>query len=337
MESPPTGTEQMAQGGALEPIQVAHRRLARTINLGLGFDPASQMWGVDLREEHFDLCAAAGFSAVRLPVNVVSQTEATPPYRIRPALLDRVAWAIDQADQRGLALIVCNFVYPELMVDPPRHRDRLLAIIDQLAAHCQDAPASMLLEPLAEPHDTLDPLWNEYLADILSVVRHRQPMRPLIVGPGFYNTVRSLAALAVPEEDRNLIVTIHQYWPLEFTFQGEDWFTRGDTRSWLGTTWQGTEAQRQELAAGFALVAAWARAHDRPIFMGEFGSSTNADMASRVRWTRANRLLAEQHGFAWGYWSFGPLYALYDHVAGRWHEELLSALFEHSSDQGGDA
>jgi len=138
----------------------------------------------------------------------------------------------------------------------------------------------------------------------------------------------AILAAAAPESDRNLIVTIHQYWPIEFTFQGEEWFTRGDSRSWLGTRWQGSGAQRRELEVGFASVAEWAAAHDRPVFMGEFGTSNNADMASRVRWTRANRLLAEEHGFSWGYWSFGPIYALYDLQARRWHAELLAALFD---------
>jgi endoglucanase len=68
------------------------------------------------------------------------------------------------------------------------------------------------------------------------------------------------------------------------------------------------------------------RAHDRPLFLGEFGTSNNADMASRVRWTRFNRQLAERHGFSWGCWCLGPLFALYDGEHGRWHAGLLEAL-----------
>jgi endoglucanase len=69
-----------------------------------------------------------------------------------------------------------------------------------------------------------------------------------------------------------------------------------------------------------------AAARDRPILVGEFGSSNNADMASRARWTRTNRELAERHGFSWGYRSFGPSFALYDLHADRWNRELLDAL-----------
>jgi endoglucanase len=94
-----------------------------------GFDAASRTWGIELTGK-LSTCAQAGFSAVRLPVDFDSQTQTEPPYQIRPELLDRVSWAIDQASRGGLAVAVCNFVYPGLMADPPGHRDRLLAIID---------------------------------------------------------------------------------------------------------------------------------------------------------------------------------------------------------------
>jgi endoglucanase len=329
----PSSSKRSPLPAAAEGIWAANDRLARTINLGLGFDPSSRRWGVELTEEHFDLCAEAGFTAVRLLVDFASQAQPGSPYRIRPELLDRVAWSMEQASRRGLALAVCNFVYPDLMADPASHKDRLLAIVEQISARCQDAPGTVILEPLAEPHDNLDPVWNRYLADIVAVVRDRHPTRPLIVGPAFYNTVLGLPSLELPDDDPNLIVTIHQYWPIEFTFQGEEWFTRGDPKAWLGNTWQGDRSQRQELDAGFAKLADWARSHGRPVFMGEFGTTNHADMPSRVRWTLANRVLAEKHGFSWGCWSFGPTYALYDHQARRWHHDLLAALFSESPDE----
>jgi hypothetical protein len=51
-------------------------------------------------------------------------------------------------------------------------------------------------------------------------------------------------------------------------------------------------------------------------------------MASRIRWTRFNRKLAEQHGIPWGVWSFAPIFAIYDTTAGAFHPELLAALMD---------
>jgi endoglucanase len=319
MSSPDPGP-----GGAL--AAAASQHLARTLNLGLISGPGSRQWGHDVGEEHFRRCAEAGFTAVRLAVDFTGLAQETPPYRISPALAGRVWRAIDAAGQHGLALVVTNFIYPGLMADPAAHRDRLLGIAGQLAQLVAEAPDSVLLEPLAEPHGRLDAVWNGYLAGLTSAVRRYLPHRPLIVGPGFYNTVRGLPSLELPS-DPELIVTIHHYHPIEFTFQGEEW-SSPEAASWLGTAWTGTDTERGELEAGFAMVARWAAERGRPVFLGEFGTTSHADAASRARWTRFSRELAERHGFSWGVWSYGPMYALWDDERQRWRPELLAALFD---------
>ncbi len=111
--------------------------------------------------------------------------------------------------------------------------------------------------------------------------------------------------------------------------QGETWLGEtpfGHPSEWVGTSWDASEQQRHELTTGFDAVADYARRAERPIFVGEFGSSSNADMSSRARWARFNRELAEQRGFSWGYWYFGPSFALWDFDRNDWHAELLSAL-----------
>lgn len=81
------------------------------------------------------------------------------------------------------------------------------------------------------------------------------------------------------------------------------------------------------VGAWLDIVAAWAEAHGGPpVLIGEFGANRKADMASRVRWTRAVREAAEARGFAWAYWELAAEFAAYDAARGAWHEELLDAL-----------
>jgi len=207
--------------------------------------------------------------------------------------------------------------------------NRLLTCTRQLANAIKHHGPGVLLEPLAEPQRALDPLWNDYLRDLCAAVRDLDPNRTLIAGPRGYNNARFLTELALPAGEHNLILTLHHYWPITFTMQGETWLgptELGDPATWLGTTWDGTPPQRAELEAGFAAIAAYARTHQRPVFLGEFGTSNNADMRSRVRWTQFNRQLAERHGFAWGCWSYTPTFAIYDSGHDRWHQTLLHAL-----------
>jgi endoglucanase len=66
----------------------------------------------------------------------------------------------------------------------------------------------------------------------------------------------------------------------------------------------------------------------RPLFLAEFGTSNHADVASRARWTRFNRKLAEQHGLPWAVWSFAPIFAIYDLSARAFNPRLLAALMD---------
>ncbi|WP_227981424.1 glycoside hydrolase family 5 protein [Nocardia spumae] len=165
----------------------------------------------------------------------------------------------------------------------------------------------------------------------LTVIRTTDPERAVVFGPRACNNIRMLEQLSLPD-DPNLIVTIHQYWPITFTMQGEQWLGTetpfGDPRSWLGTTWTGTDQRRAALAAGYASLAASAETNHRPVFVGEFGTTTNADPDSRARWTEFNRRKAEAHGFSWGCWSFAPTFALYDLESHTWNQPLLRALMD---------
>lgn len=85
--------------------------------------------------------------------------------------------------------------------------------------------------------------------------------------------------------------------------------------------------ESEAINAAFALVSDWAAANGNPpVLLGEFGAFGAADMAARVRWTRAVRTAAEEHGFSWAYWEFGAEFGVYDLSARAWREGLLAAL-----------
>jgi endoglucanase len=318
-----------------EPITRINQLLARTINVGLHLgDPKDERWCVRVTDREMDTIAKAGFSAVRLGVQWASHSEKATPFRIGPSVFQTVDTAIDCAVSHGLAVVVSNFLDPDLMENPGAYQARFLAITRQVAEHYRDQPETVLFEPMAEPRGRLDRVWNAVFSQGLEAVREQNPTRAVIVGPAAYNNARKLPGLELPDGDRNLIVTLHHYWPLKFTMQGEAWFRLpwfmqlflGNPKSWPGTTWSGTQRQQVDLVRIFDGAAGWAKKHDRPIFIGEFGASSTADMPSRIRWAGFIRKLCEERGFSWGYWSFGPSFALYDFPNQQWHAGLLNAL-----------
>jgi endoglucanase len=73
-------------------------------------------------------------------------------------------------------------------------------------------------------------------------------------------------------------------------------------------------------------AAAWAKAHDLAVYLGEFGAFQGADMESRVRWTKFVAQEAESRGFSGAYWEFCSGFGAYDSKTDSWQEELKSAL-----------
>jgi endoglucanase len=179
--------------GTATPAEAANRRLARTINLGLDLGaPEEAGWTIDVGDQHLERVAQAGFSAVRLGACYGLHRRAADSHQLQPRALERLEEVIAAASGRGLAVVVANLRDPQLMADPPRHRQRLLAATRQLAQATKHHGPGVVLEPLSEPQLALDRVWNSYLRDLCAAVREIDPGRTLVVGPRSYNNTRFL-------------------------------------------------------------------------------------------------------------------------------------------------
>ena len=297
--------------------------LGRGINFGNALDALGDGRELPLEERYFDEVAEAGFDTVRLPVRWSAHAEAAPPYSIDPAFFARVDAGVDAALRRGLNVVVNVHHYHEFCAGPDEHRPRFLAFWQQISAHFAGHSGRLCFELLNEPRGQLTAArWNAVLAEALAVVRAADPERTVIIGPAEMNSPAALAALAVPDDD-HLIATVHYYDPFEFTHQGAGWVEGADR--WLGRTWGGP-ADENAVHADLAKVADWGREHRIPLFVGEFGAFSRADLPSRARWTTFVRTEAERLGMSWAYWEFGTDFGAFDLELGAWREPLRRAL-----------
>lgn len=318
--------ESPAQPGAT--IHAANQKLGRGINLGNALEaPREGDWGVTLKPQYFQAIKAAGFATVRLPVRWSAHAATEAPYAIDAVFAARVDWAIDQALAHQLNIIVNVHHYVEMDARPDEHLPRLLGLWEQLAARYKGRPPSVYFELLNEPHDALtEDKWNAAIPRLLDVVRKTNPNRPLLVGPGRWNSIGALDKLELPEGDRNLILTVHYYDPFPFTHQGASW-VKGSEK-WRGQKWSGSAAEQAAIRQALEKAAAWAKAHDRPVFLGEFGAYQEADLESRVRWTRFVSREAERLSFSWAYWEFCSGFGAYDPKAEARRGPLKEALLK---------
>ena len=76
------------------------------------------------------------------------------------------------------------------------------------------------------------------------------------------------------------------------------------------------------------IAAEWSRDNgDVPLWMGEFGAYSKADLDSRARWTEFVARSAEKRNIAWAYWDFASAgFGVYDYLNKIWQVSILKAL-----------
>lgn len=309
---------------AVDAFDVA-RRLGRGVNFGNMLEaPTEGEWGITLDESYFDLVKAGGFNTIRLPVRWSAHALAEAPYSIDPVFFARVDWAVDNATRRGLNIVVNMHHYEDLMKKPKEHQQRFVALWRQIGARYADRPHSVLLEICNEPNGMSAAFWNTFMLDALAAVRESNPTRIVVIGGTDWNSVNGLLELKLPDADRNLLATFHYYAPFEFTHQGAEWVNGAE--AWLGTKWEGSGRDKVNVDWDLDRAAAWAKADNRPLWMGEFGAYSKADMAARERWTAYLARAAEHRSISWAYWEFGAGFGVYDRAAQAWVEPIKRAL-----------
>ncbi len=304
----------------------ASLRMFRGINIGNALDaPEEGQWGVYIKDEYFSIIKEAGFDTVRIPIRWSAHAEKDPPYKIDSSFFDRVDHVVNKALEQNLITIINIHHYEEIMQKPLEHKDRFLALWRQISEHYKDYPENLYFELLNEPHGKLtSKLWNDFLKEAISIIRETNPARKLIVGPANWNSIYGLKDLVIPEDDENIIVTFHLYTPFEFTHQGAEWVNPSPP---VGREWLGTEEEQEQIRDELDLAVQWSLEHNNvPLFLGEFGAYSKADMNSRVRWTYFVAREAEKRNIAWCYWEFCSGFGAYNPKEEKWRENLLNAL-----------
>jgi endoglucanase len=297
------------------------RAMRRGVNI-VGYDP---LW-VDpakarFKPRHLKLIKEAGFDAVRMVLGAfrfMNEKHELPASWF--ATLDAL---VQEALAQKLTVILDEHDYNFCGRDADACRVRLLAFWSQVADHYKDAPSAVVFEILNEPNKAMDARWNAIAAEALALIRKTNPNRNAIIGPGFWNNIGWLPKLELPQADRHIIVTVHYYLPMRFTHQGASWTP--EYVALTRVTW-GTPEDHAAIDRDFDGVQAWAKEHQRPILLGEFGAYDKAPIDSRVKYTSAVARAAEKRGWAWAYWQFDSDFVVYLIDEDKWNEPILKAL-----------
>ena len=264
----------------------------------------------------------AGFDHVRLPFTVDRDDPQCAPTKEFYEVIRRVT---QSAVDCGLYAIVDIHPFIGMQADPINTKADFIKFWGELADYLKDMDDTVIFEIYNEPDNDFNyTILNEVQNEAISVIRKTNPTRWIAAACAHCNTIENLMHLELPEDDKNIFVTIHEYTPMKFTHQGADWM-QGD---WpIGVKW-GTEKEKALLEYRFDMAKRWADYYGRYIHLGEFGAMRHADPECRREWTEYLVKLCEERGFGWAYWEFCYSFQAYDLEKGEWIAAILGALIK---------
>ena len=305
-----------------------NQRLGKGINMGNMFEaPTETAWGNPFQDDYFGRIADLGFDHVRIPIrwDTPERTQQAAPYIINATFLNRIKSVVDMALAEDLYVIINMHHHEAIFANPDAVKPRFIAQWQQIANLFKDYDDRLLFEVLNEPNTNLTPAkWNVFFADALAEIRKTNPNRAVLMGVANWGGLGSVSDLDIPDDDR-LILTVHYYEPFQFTHQGAEWVGNG-SQAWLGTTWDDTNLEREEIELQFQFLETFSEANNIPIHIGEFGAYSRADLSSRIKWTNFLARWFEEQGYSWAYWEFSAGFGIYNPATGQYLQPLADAL-----------
>lgn len=195
-------------------------------------------WGNPvIRQELVDAMLEAGFNLVRIPVSWRNHLGPAPEYTIETDWMDRVQEVVDYAYQKG-AYVILNLHHEDWNYPYYENREsaceKIRAVWSQIAGRFAEYGERLIFEGQNEPRKIGTPLeWNggdeegwEVVNDVnLAFVRTVRgcggfnPRRFLML-PGYAaNCTVGIKHIAVPEQDKRIIVSVHAYEPYAFALE----------------------------------------------------------------------------------------------------------------------
>ncbi len=262
-------------------------------NLGNTFDVEDEditAWGNPLTtKEIIDAVKERGFKTIRIPVTWRFHMGDAPNYIIETEWLKRVQKVVDYVRANNMYTII-NIHHDDPWIIPTYDKSdevktRLNKVWTQIANHFKEYSDYLIFETLNEPRYENSPeewkggtpegrdVVNQYhkvSVDAIRATGGNNKVRHIMVSTYAASTTSvALDALVIPNNDANIIISLHSYFPFEFCLQGTD------------TTW-GTEADKSALTSELEKVANKFVANGRAVIMGEWSSGNQNNIDDRL-------------------------------------------------------
>ena len=264
-----------------------------------------------------------------------------PDYVIEKEWLDKVEKIANYALDNKMYVIV-NIHHDEAWIIPtyekvPAVKSQLIKVWTQIANRFKTYDDYLIFETLNEPrYEETPEEWDGGTAEGRDAVnQYHQVSVDAIRATGGNNTSRkimvstyaastnsnALSDYIIPNDDENVIVSVHSYSPYLFCLEGTD------------PTW-GTEADKTELTQEFNKIHDKFEKEGRSVVMGEWGSTFNNNPEDRLAHAEFYATACAERGICPIWWDNGNLdeFAIFNRNTLEWtYPEIADAIVKAAS------
>ncbi|MDP4182620.1 MAG: cellulase family glycosylhydrolase [Bacillota bacterium] len=346
----------------LNPFDQA-KRLGKGLNIGNVYEvPMRGGWKLNLPKEYFKIIKDAGFDTVRIPVGWPYHVSKESCYTIDETFFQNIDWILLTAKKYHLNTVLVYYYdfrsSDGIYCEPQKNYEIFINVWKQIAKRYKKCDSSVYYELLNEPHGNLtSKIWNDLLSKTIDEIRKIDSYHTIVLTAADWGTAYGLKDLMIPAKESNIVCSFHTYTPVLFTHQGVT-YAEEEYKSVKGLVWPGPPKETFEVPEELEennsikewleyynimpykynpggpepilkeldIAYDWGKKNKRPIWLGEFGVTTNADNKSRINWTNFITSEAEKRGMTWAYWDFCTSCKVYDLKKKQWDEGLLKTL-----------
>ena len=232
----------------------------------------------------------------------------------------------------GTNVVLTNVAFPSLTAatwpngtTPADQMSRVWALIAQ--AYSTLDPRKIFFEPFNEPDSTVNStLLSEMTNQVIQAIRAVPAHNTVLISSNSAQSPNTLKLLTLPD-DKNIMATIHMYWPMNFTHQGASWIKNPDgTIAYPKGVTCCDDAQELIFTKGLETAAQWSLSTGVPVVITEFGTTIWADTPSRLDYSQKLSAAAQARNMPYLTWDFGGAFRLYDIAGQQWDPVLLPVL-----------
>lgn len=271
-------------------------------------------------KEIYKQIAEKGFDHIRIPTNFSHYLkEGTTDFTIDPAFFDGLDKVVNYALDAGLIAVIDFHGWSKLNDGGEEAANELYRYWEQTAEHYKDYPEELLFELLNEP-TTGGEFLNTVSLKTVEIIRRTNPTRTIALPVNECNGVWNMWKTQWPENDENIILSVHSYAPMDFTHQGA-WWTENRTHC------DYTDSVKAAFTSEIEDIAYYEERTGRKAWLSEWGTchglATDEEIAQYATdFTKACR----DNGVSYCYWELANSFKVYDLIRGTWLDYLLKSL-----------